>query len=72
MYGEITKFRSDLGIGVIKAEDGRKYRFEQSAIRNRDGNVEGVQVYFDTGLAKARDVIVLAGSPWVAFGGVRQ
>ncbi len=72
MYGEITKFRPDLGVGVIKAEDGRKYRFDQSAIRNHNANFEGVEVYFDTGSAKARNVIVLAGSPWVAFGDIRQ
>ena len=29
MYGEIKKFRRDIGVGVIEAEDGRKYRFER-------------------------------------------
>ncbi len=70
MYGEITKFRSDLGVGIIKSEDGRKYRFEQSAILNRRDDLEGVEVYFDANAIKAREVIVLAGSPWAAFGGV--
>lgn len=70
MYGEITKFRRDLGIGVIQAEDGRAYRFEHSAIRNRRDDLEGQEVYFDLGGRKARDVIVLAGSPWAAFGGI--
>ncbi len=70
MYGEITKFRSDLGVGIIKSEDGRKYRFEKSAILNRRDDLEGVEVYFDANAIKAREVIVLAGSPWAAFGGV--
>lgn len=70
MYGEITKFRSDIGVGIIKAEDGRKYRFERSAILNRRDELEGVEVYFDANAVKAREVIVLAGSPWAAFGGV--
>ncbi|MBX9684914.1 MAG: hypothetical protein K2X41_14120 [Hyphomicrobium sp.] len=70
MYGEITKFRSDIGVGIIKAEDGRKYRFERSAILNRRDDLEGVEVYFDANAVKAREVIVLAGSPWAAFGGV--
>lgn len=70
MYGEITKFRRDLGIGVIQAEDGRSYRFERSAIRNRRDDLEGQEVYFDLGGRKASDVIVLAGSPWAAFGGI--
>lgn len=70
MYGEITKFRRDLGVGVIQAEDGRAYRFEHSAIRNRRDDLEGQEVYFDLGGRKAQDVIVLAGSPWAAFGGI--
>ena len=32
MYGEIKKFRRDLGVGVIRAEDGRAYRFELAVI----------------------------------------
>ena len=70
MYGEITKFRRDLGVGVIKAEDGRKYRFERTAILNRRDDLEGQEVYFDPASLKAREVIVLAGSPWAAFGGI--
>lgn len=70
MYGEITKFRRDLGVGVIKAEDGRKYRFERNSILNRRDDLEGLEVYFDPAALKAREVIVLAGSPWAAFGGI--
>jgi hypothetical protein len=70
MYGEIKKFRSDLGVGVIRAEDGRSYRFQGEEIRNRFETLEGHEVHFMPGDLKARDIIVLAGSPWAAFGGI--
>ncbi len=70
MYGEIKKYRRDLGVGVIAAEDGRSYRFERNSILNRREDLEGQEVYFDLGGLKAREVIVLAGSPWAAFGGI--
>lgn len=70
MYGEIKKFRRDLGVGVIYAENGRAYRFERTQIRNRDQDLEGQEVHFELGDLKARDIIVLAGSPWQAFGSI--
>jgi cold shock CspA family protein len=70
MYGEITKFRRDIGLGVIRAEDGRKYLFVGAEVRNRGLLAEGIEVHFEPGAVKARDIIVLAGSPWAAFGGV--
>ena len=69
MYGEIKKFRSDLGIGIIAAEDGRAYRFERTQILNRRDDLEGQEVHFKLGDLKAHEIIVLAGSPWMAFGG---
>lgn len=70
MYGEIKKFRRDLGVGIIRAEDGRSYRFAGEEIRNRFDDLEGYEVHFQLGGRKARDIIVLAGSPWAAFGGI--
>ncbi len=70
MYGEIKKFRNDLGVGVIRAENGRSYRFQGHEIRNRFENLEGHEVHFELGGLTARDIIVLAGSPWSAFGGI--
>lgn len=70
MYGEIKKFRRDIGIGVIQAEDGRKYRFERAAILNRRDDLEGEEVNFDVENLKPHDIIVLAGSPWTAFGSI--
>ncbi|MBA2127309.1 hypothetical protein DLM45_13900 [Hyphomicrobium methylovorum] len=70
MYGAIKKFRGDLGIGIIAAENGRDYRFEQTAILNSQRDLEGQEVHFELGELKAREIIVLAGSPWSAFGGI--
>lgn len=70
MYGEIKKFRSDIGIGIIAAEDGHAYRFKHDEILNRRADLEGQEVHFELGDLNARDIIVLAGSPWSAFGGV--
>lgn len=70
MYGEIRKFRSDLGIGIIAAEDGHAYRFKHTEILNGRDDLEGQEVHFELGDLKAREIIVLAGSPWMAFGGV--
>ncbi|MFN0217967.1 MAG: hypothetical protein ACKVP4_04020 [Hyphomicrobium sp.] len=70
MYGEITKYRKDIGLGVIRAEDGRRFLFVRTEIRNRLDNLEGQEVHFEPGAVKARDIIVLAGSPWAAFGGI--
>lgn len=70
MYGAIKKFRRDIGVGVIEAEDGRKYRFERSAVLNRREDLEGQEVYFDLSSLRPQGVIVLAGSPWAAFGSI--
>jgi cold shock CspA family protein len=70
MYGEIKKFRRDLGVGIICAEDGRRFRFKSGEILNRLENLEGNEVHFEVGEFKARNIIVLAGSPWAAFGGI--
>lgn len=72
MYGEITKVRRDLGVGVITADDGQKFRFDFASVRNHSDGLVGVAVYFDTAAAKADDVIVLDGSPWTAFGGINS
>ena len=70
MYGEIKKFRRDLGVGVIAAENGRSYRFQRDAILNRRDDLEGQEVHFDLASLNPHHIIVLAGSPWAAFGGV--
>lgn len=70
MYGEIKKFHRHIGVGIIEAENGRKYRFDRSAILNRRDDLEGQEVHFSLSSLNPREIIVLAGSPWAAFGGI--
>jgi len=70
MYGQITKFRADIGIGVIVGEDGRKYRFAKAELVNRDGRLVGQGVDFLVDARRPRQIIVMSGSPWAAFGGI--
>ena len=68
MHGQITKFRTDLGFGVIKADDGRKFRFEKSEIKNLNGKIVGHDVDFLIAGSRPREIILMTGSPWTAFG----
>lgn len=68
LYGEIKKFRHDLGVGVIAAENGRTYRFQHTEILNRRDDLEGQEVHFLLSALNPKNIIVLAGSPWSAFG----
>lgn len=70
MYGEIKKFREDIGFGVIVAEDGRKFRFADTDILNRAEMREGREVNFVVAGLKPESIIVIAGSPWTAFGSI--
>lgn len=72
MQGQITKFRSDIGVGVIAAEDGRKYRFTQSALKNAAVPPVGEDVDFLLVARRPAEIIVLTGSPWTAFGPARS
>ena len=71
MQGQITKYRQDIGVGIIAAEDGRKYRFTQSALRNAAVPPVGEDVDFLLVASRAADIFVLTGSPWTAFGPAR-
>ncbi len=68
MEGQITKFHEGLGVGVIDAADGRKYRFSGSDIRNPNGRLVGVDVDFLVESRSPRDIVLLHGSPWTVFG----
>ena len=46
MQGHITKFRDDIGFGVIRSEDGQKFRFSASEICNPNGKLVGLDVDF--------------------------
>lgn len=70
MYGQITKFRDDIGVGVIEAEDGRKYRFAKTEVVNTADRLIGQGVDFLIVASRPRQIIMMSGSPWTAFGGL--
>ena len=70
MYGEITKFHDDIGVGVIEAENGRKYRFTKSEIVSSVRQLIGEGVDFIVDANRPRQIVMLSGSPWTAFGGI--
>jgi hypothetical protein len=72
MYGEITKFQDDIGVGVIAAEDGCKYRFTRSDIVSTVQQLIGEGVDFIVEAKRPRQIVMLSGSPWAAFGGICQ
>lgn len=72
MYGQITKFHSRIGAGVIRTDDGRKYRFAGSEIMNGRKEMIGLGVDFLLAGRRPHKIIVLAGSPWTAFGEIRR
>jgi cold shock CspA family protein len=67
MQGHITKYRDDIGFGVISSEDGQKFRFSKSEICNPNGKLVGLDVDFLIESRKPRDIVLLHGSPWGAF-----
>lgn len=72
MQGQITKFQESIGFGVISTDDGRKYRFSKSDIRNPNGRLLGLEVDFLVESHSPRDIILLHGSPWTVFGRTGQ
>lgn len=68
MYGQITKYRDDLGVGVIETDDGRRYRFARHQIKNSADALVGLDVDFVLVAGRPADIITLSGSPWTAFG----
>ena len=70
MQGQVSKFRSDLGVGVIRAEDGRSYRFTRTEILNPapEPALIGQEVDFVIDARLPRAIILTSGSPWTAFG----
>ncbi len=72
MMGRVTKFLTAHGIGVIAAEDGRKFRFTANELTNRSTAVSGVEVDFLLSAGRPTQIIPLDGTPWTAFGGIEQ
>jgi cold shock CspA family protein len=70
MLGQIESFRRDIGVGIIKAEDGRKYRFVRGDIINVRSQIMGEEVDFTLNGRTPKGIIVLAGSPWSVVAGL--
>jgi cold shock CspA family protein len=68
MHGQITSFSEDVGYGVIKAEDGSKYRFAKGDVMNLNGHLIGHSVDFVIAARRPKDIILMIGSPWTVFG----
>jgi hypothetical protein len=69
MHGQITKYRDDIGFGVIEAENGRKFRFVKSEIVNLGEGLVGHSVDFLVVANQPTEIIMMTGSPWSVFGG---
>jgi cold shock CspA family protein len=72
MQGQITKYRDDLGFGVIEADNGRRYRFAKHQIKNSAEMLVGQDVDFVLSASSPTDIIMLSGSPWAVFGGLGE
>jgi len=69
MQGRITKYRADLGFGVIKMADGSRYRFAREQVRSSAEFLVGQEVDFVLRARQPTDIIITSGSTWLAFGG---
>lgn len=67
MLGQIESFRRDIGVGIIRAENGRKYRFSRASLVNARADLEGEEVDFLLSGVTPQAIVVLAGSPWSVF-----
>jgi hypothetical protein len=72
MHGQITKYRDDIGYGVIETDDGRRYRFAKHQIKNSAEALVGQDVDFVVVASRPTEIIMLTGSPWTAFGGLGE
>lgn len=68
MQGHVSKYRADLGVGIIRGEDGRSYRFMRSDILNPASGLVGEDVDFEIEARQPRAIILTSGSPWTAYG----
>jgi hypothetical protein len=70
VHGRITKFSEEVGFGVIEADDGSKYRFAKTEIKNLNGHLVGHTVDFLVAARRPKDIFLMTGTPWTAFGGI--
>jgi hypothetical protein len=69
VHGRITKFSEEIGFGVIEADDGGKYRFAKSEIKNFNGRIVGHTVDFLVAARRGKEIFLMTGTPWTSFGG---
>lgn len=69
MLGQIESYHHEIGVGIIKAEDGRKFRFACRDLINHRAQILGNEVDFELEDRTPRRIVVLAGSPWSVFVG---
>src|SRR5262245_28688619 len=69
VHGRITKFSEEIGFGVIEADNGAKYRFAKSEIKNLNGKIVGHSVDFLLAARRGTEIFLMTGTPWTAFGG---
>ena len=69
MHGRITKFSDEIGFGVIEADNGSKYRFAKTEIKNLNGHLVGHTVDFLVATRRPTEIFLMTGTPWTAFGG---
>ena len=72
MHGEIIKFRADLGIGVIAAEDGRGHPFAKSQVVSSARDLVGENVDFIVDARCPRQIVVTSAALWTACGDIRD
>ena len=70
VHVRITKFSEEVGFGVIEADDGAKYRFAKTEIKNLNGHLVGHTVDFLVAARRPKDIFLMTGTPWTAFGGI--
>jgi hypothetical protein len=68
MHGQIIKFRDDLGFGVIRTDDGSRFRFTRNEIKNPNGKLLGLDADFLLDTRRAKDIILMHGSTWTVHG----
>jgi len=71
MDGRIVKYSERLGQGIIRGSDGNSFRFKRGSIKNLGGKLVGTDVDFLVESRQPRDIFLLDGSPWTAFGPIR-
>lgn len=69
MQGQITKFREDIGYGVITADDGTRFRFAKAEVMNLNGKLVGHEVDFLLDARQPKEIILLTGTPFTVFSG---